>query len=211
MTDDRTTQTRRRLIDATIETIRRQGIAKVSARTIATTGEVNQALIFYHFGSVTNLLGEACLVTTAERLEQYGPRLDKVDSFTGLIEISRILHDEELALGNVNVLAQVLAGSQANPELAEITGRALRLWTDQVESVLRRLLVDSPFNEILEPRSLALLVSAAFIGIELVEPTELIEGEGTLAALHQLAGVAEVIDGLGPIARRAVKSTLRSR
>ena len=91
MSDDpRTLQTRRRLVDATMQTIREQGIAKLSARTIATSGGVNQALVFYHFGTVDGLVAEACRVTTAERVDRYraennltAQTLVPVDAVTG--------------------------------------------------------------------------------------------------------------------------------
>ncbi|WP_043716330.1 TetR family transcriptional regulator, partial [Kutzneria sp. 744] len=57
-------ETRQRLIDGAIETIRQHGIAGTSARTIAATAGVNQALVFYHFGSVNDLLKAACLAAT---------------------------------------------------------------------------------------------------------------------------------------------------
>jgi len=63
--DPRTLATRRRLLDATMQTIREQGMAKLSARTIAATGSVNQALVFYHFGTVDGLVAEACHVLTS--------------------------------------------------------------------------------------------------------------------------------------------------
>lgn len=210
MTEDaRTTETRRRLIDATIETIRTKGIASVSARTIASTGKVNQALIFYHFGSVQALLGEASLVTTAERVASYDEKFDAVTSFAGLIAVATELHAEEHAAGNVNVLAQVLAGSPANPELAKVTGQALSLWTDRVERVLQRLLKDSPIGEALDAKTLANLVSATFIGLELVGPTKPGSPDSDLAGLERLGVLAELIDDLGPIARRAVRAKLR--
>ncbi|GAA3513779.1 TetR family transcriptional regulator [Aeromicrobium panaciterrae] len=210
MTEDaRTTETRRRLIDATIETIRTRGIAAVSARTIAATGKVNQALIFYHFGSVQALLGEASLVTTAERVATYDAEFDAVNSFAGLIEVATKLHAEEHAAGNVNVLAQVLAGSPANPELAQATGQALQMWTDRVEQVLQRLLKDSPIGEALDAKTLAKLVSATFIGLELVGTTNPDSPDTDLAGLERLGVLAELIDDLGPIARRAVRAKLR--
>lgn len=210
MTEDvRTTETRRRLIDATIETIRTLGIASVSARTIAATGKVNQALIFYHFGSVQALLGEASLVTTAERVAEYDEQFDSVTSFAGLIEVATRLHAEEHERGNVNVLAQVLAGSPSNPELAKVTGEALSLWTDRVEQVLQRLLKDSPIGEALDAKTLAKLVSATFIGLELVGTTNPDSPGSDLAGLERLGVLAELIDDLGPIARRAVRAKLR--
>ncbi|MDX6276487.1 MAG: hypothetical protein QOJ72_615 [Nocardioidaceae bacterium] len=210
MTEDvRTTETRRRLIDATMETIRVQGIATVSARTIAATGGVNQALIFYHFGNVANLIGEACVASVNDRVATFGPRLDAVTTFAGLVDAAVALHREERELGNVNVLAQVLAGSQSNPELAEVTGRALRVWTDKVEEVLARLLAASPIGEAFDAETLAHLVSSTFIGLELMGSTTADSADSDIAGLERLGVLAELIDDLGPIARRAVRATFR--
>jgi len=52
----RSIETRRRLIDAAVATLQREGFARSSARVIAERAQMNQGLIFYHFGSVTNLL-----------------------------------------------------------------------------------------------------------------------------------------------------------
>jgi AcrR family transcriptional regulator len=207
--DSRTAATRRRLIDATMDTIKVQGIATVSARTIAATGGVNQALIFYHFGSVSNLIGEACLDSVSERVATFGPRLDSVTTFAGLVDAAVTLHHEERELSNVNVLAQVLAGSQSNTELAEVTGRALRVWTDKIEEVLARLLAASPIGEAFDARTLAHLVSSTFIGLELMGPTA--ADDSDLAGLERLGVLAELIDDLGPIARQAVRTTIRRR
>src|SRR5207249_1839872 len=43
--------TRAQFVEATIETLKREGFAGASARAIARTGGFNQSLIFYHFGS----------------------------------------------------------------------------------------------------------------------------------------------------------------
>ena len=48
-----------RLIDGTLTAIRTHGIAGVSARSIAAAAGVNQALVFYHFGTKDVLLAEA--------------------------------------------------------------------------------------------------------------------------------------------------------
>ena len=107
-----------------------------------------------------------------------------------------------------HVLAQVLAGSQSNPELAEVTGRALRVWTDKVEEVLTRLLAASPIGEAFDAKTLANLVSSTFIGLELMGATSEVDD---IAGLERLGVLAELIDDLGPIARRAVRTTLRKR
>ena len=45
-----------RIVEAAIETLKTEGFAGASARAIARTGGFNQALVFYHFGSVNELL-----------------------------------------------------------------------------------------------------------------------------------------------------------
>jgi AcrR family transcriptional regulator len=77
--------TRQRLIEGAFETIRRHGVAGVSARTIAGVANANQALSFYHFGSVDALLElyEAADPDGAgaglAALEQLGVLLEVVD------------------------------------------------------------------------------------------------------------------------------------
>jgi AcrR family transcriptional regulator len=203
--------TRQRLIDGAIETIRAHGLAGASARGIATTAGVNQALVFYHFGSVDELVRVACLTATRARVAPFAERLAEVADLRGLLALGRALHEEERAEGNVTVLAQVLAGAQANPELAEVTAAALRLWIAPVEEALVRVLRGSPVAEVVDPAGLARAVSAGFVGLELYEGVDP-EGAGAaLDALDRLAVLVEVVDELGPVARLALRGKLRRR
>lgn len=212
MSDDpRTLQTRRRLVDATMQTIREQGIAKLSARTIATTGGVNQALVFYHFGTVDGLVAEACRVTTAERVDRYRDALATVTSFGALLDVADRVRADEREAGNVAVLAQVLAASHGNPALAAAAGEAIGLWSAAVRPALQRLLETSPVGELFDADVLTDLASSAFVGIELMEPTRPHDAAAVEDPLARLRPVAELLDGLGPIARRAVRSVLRGR
>ncbi|MCP3987556.1 MAG: TetR family transcriptional regulator [Actinomycetia bacterium] len=43
-------ETRDRIIDAALDTVRVEGLVGTSVRAIARTGGFNQALVFYHFG-----------------------------------------------------------------------------------------------------------------------------------------------------------------
>ncbi len=201
--------TRQRLIDGAIETIRAHGYAGTSARTIATTAGVNQALVFYHFGSVHDLLLTACLAATQARVEPFAERLDQVTDLRQLLELGRALHDEERARGNVTVLAQLLAGAQADPKLVEPTAAALQLWITPIEQALRRLLAGSPVAELIDPAGLARAVSAGFIGLELYEGVDPAGARSALDALDRLAVLMEVVDDLGPVARRALRGKLR--
>ena len=67
----RSAATKRSLVAAAIETLKTEGFAGASARAIAARAGCNQALIFYHFGSVVTLLLAALDEVSASRLERY--------------------------------------------------------------------------------------------------------------------------------------------
>src|SRR2546429_5009253 len=161
--------TKQRLVEGAVQAVRTHGIAGVSARTVAAAAGVNQALVFYHFGTVDDLLAAACHQATAARVAHYRERFAAVGSVRDLLDLGRQIHDEESREGNVAVLAQLLAGAQTDRRLAAPVAVALRLWTDQIEEVLRRLLAGSPLGDLADPAGLAHAASAAFIGLELYE------------------------------------------
>jgi AcrR family transcriptional regulator len=203
------TDTRQRLIEGAIETIRTHGLAGTSARSIATTAGVNQALVFYHFGSVHELLQAACLAATQARVASFVERLDQITDLRQLLALGRALHTEERSQGNVMVLAQMLAGAQADPRVAETTAAALQLWITPIKHALTRLLANSPVAELIDTAGLAHAVSAGFVGLELYEGVDSDGTQAALDALDQLAVLIEVVDDLGPVARRALRGKLR--
>lgn len=204
-------ETRQRLIDGALDAIRRHGIAGTSARTIAAAAGVNQALVFYHYGSVHDLLKAASLAATRARVQAFEGRLATVTSLRELLAAGRELHAEERTLGNVQVLAQMLAGAQNDPALAATTAAALRLWIEPIEATLARVLAGSPLAELLDIDGLARAASAAFIGLELFEGVDPDGAAAALDALDRLAVLAEVVDDLGPVARRALRTRLRRK
>lgn len=203
--------TKRRLVDGTMVAIREHGIAGVSARTIAAAAGVNQALVFYHFGSVDELLAAACRIHTAERVAQWSARMAEVGSLRELLDLGRALHTEEQARGNVSFLAQMLAGAQTDERLAAATAGALQLWVDEIEAVLRRLLAGSPLAEVADVGGLARAVSAAFVGLELYDGVDPAGARQAMAALDQLGMLVEVVDELGPVARQVLHRRINRR
>lgn len=203
------TDTRRKLVEGAIQTLRTRGIAGTSARTIAAEAGVNQALVFYHFGTMDSLLDTACRESTAERVALYRDRFVAVGSLRELLALGRELHAVEREAGNVAVLAQVLAGAQQDEGLAAAARHSLQLWVSEIESVLRRVLAESPVAEIADVAGLAAAVAASFIGIELYEGVDAESASAAIGALEQLALLAEVLEELGPVARRALRAKLR--
>jgi AcrR family transcriptional regulator len=203
------TDTRRKLLEAAIATLRDKGIAGTSARVIAAAAGVNQALVFYHFGSVAELIDQACRDAAARQVEHYRPQFAQVTSLGELLALGRQIHAWQRSTGNVTVLAQVLAGARTDPSLAEAARRALALWITEIETTLERLLRASPIAEVADIGGLARAVAAAFIGIELYEHADPESADAAFKALGQLSALLEVMYGLGPAARRSLRIRLR--
>jgi AcrR family transcriptional regulator len=201
--------TRRKLIDGTITTLRDKGIAGTSARVIAATAEVNQALVFYHFGTVDQLIDAACRESTAERVALYRPQFEQVGSFRELLALGREMHTRERDAGNVTVLAQVLAGAQQDATLAAAAKHALALWIAEIETTLVRLLKGSPLTEVANAEGLARGIAASFIGIELFDGVDPDGAQDAIASLEMLGALVEVVEDLGPVARRALRARVR--
>ena len=205
----RSADTRRKLMDGAIETLRSRGITGTSARAIATVSGVNQALIFYHFGSVEDLVDVACREATAERVALYRPRLAMAGSLRELLQVGREIRETERGSGGVVALAQVLAGAQQDVRLAGTARDSLAMWITEVKAAVSRLTVSTPIADIANPDGLAQGVAATFIGIVLYEGVNPEGASSALDTLEQLAVLSEVIDDLGPVARRALRARVR--
>jgi AcrR family transcriptional regulator len=201
--------TRERLLAGAIVTLRDKGIAGTSARSIAAAAGVNQALVFYHFGSVDELIIAACQSATRQRVALYADQFAGVSSLRELLAVGQSLHEVERAAGNTQVLAQVLAAAQQNATLAEAAKQALGLWINEIELTLRRILTTSPIKAALDIPGLARATAAAFIGLELYEAVDPDSSQHAMEALSQLAILTDVLDDLGPVARRALSARLR--
>ncbi len=203
--------TRLKLLEGALRTVVEQGIAKTSARSIAATAGVNQALVFYHFGSVDELLAAACVHGAEQRVSRYRERLAALDSLTDLLTFARAMHAEERAAGHVAVLGQLLAAGQTAPALAAATSAGLALWIEELEAVLTRLLAATPLAAFADPAGLARAAAASFVGIELYEGVDPEGAARALDSLGQLAVLAQALEGLGPLSQRAVSHRLRRR
>ena len=196
-------------MDGAIETLRERGIAGTSARAIAAASGVNQALIFYHFGSVEDLVDVACREATSERVALYRSRFAAAESLRGLLQVGREIRDAERGAGNVMALAQVLAGAQQDERLAAAARDTLGMWITEIEEALTRIIANTPIADVADPAGLAQGVAASFIGIVLYEGVHPAGAAAALDTLEQLAVLSEVMDDLGPVARRALRSRVR--
>lgn len=203
--------TRDRLERAALVAIREDGIAGLSARSIAGRAGVNQALIFYHYGGVFDLLDQAARASVDEAVERYRRQFDAARSFTELLAVGRLLHEQERAAGNVAVMAQLTAAAQLDGALAAAARRCLDRWVESLEPTVRRLLAASPLDGFVDHRGLARAVSAGFLGLELYDGVDSASADAALAGLEQLGVVLEAVSDLGSVARRAIRAHIRRR
>lgn len=159
-------ETRTRIIEATLETIRNEGMLGASARAIARTGNFNQASIYYHFGSIHEAVIAGLKALSEERLARYEGRLAEVTSLSALVEVGAELHREDVASGTIHILSQVMAASAGDDVFAKEIGEIFQAWIDVVHRALQRVL--GPLVDVLPLHDLASAVSALFLGIELL-------------------------------------------
>ena len=202
-------ETKSKLLAAALQTLIEHGIAGTSARAIAAAAGVNQALVFYHFGSVDELLAAACREAAEQRVALYRDRLARVENLSELVDVARDLHVQEKAAGHLAALGQLLAGAQTQPRLAPATVAGMSSWTEELEHVLTRVLANTPLAEFVDTSGLAKAVSAGFVGLELYEGVDPEGAEQAFAALEQLADLAGVLDQLGPVVQLAARTQLR--
>lgn len=200
--------TRAKLLVAAADCVREDGVAAASARTISARAGVNQALVFYHFGSVSDLIEAGCGQALDEAVARHRDRLLGVTSLAGLLHAGRQLHEQERVIGNVAMMAQLMSGAGRDPVLARAARYAMDQWCALIEPTIVRLVRSSPLADLVEPAGLARAICASFVGLELYDDADPDAAARALSALEQLTVLAEVLDDLGPVARRAVRSRL---
>ena len=195
----RSSGTRTKLVDAAIETLKAEGFAGSSARAIAERAGLNQGLIFYHFGSVANLLLAALDSVSARRMEQYGAAVDRVGSPTELVDVATTIFREDLDAGYVSVLVEMIAGASSTPGLgAEVSAR-LGPWFAFAEHAVTATL-GSPLDSVVPPADMAYGIVALYLGLEMLTH---LDGDraralGLFAHAKNLAALLEALTAPAP-------------
>src|SRR5580704_17115001 len=112
---DRSVATRRKLVDAAVETLKVDGYVGASARAIAQQAGLNQGLIFYHFGSVANLLLAALDAVSAQRFELYTALVSAGSTPSQLVEAAEGIFRNDLDAGYIAVLVEMIARASSTP------------------------------------------------------------------------------------------------
>jgi AcrR family transcriptional regulator len=185
-------KTRQRIVDAALKTLKKEGFAGATSRAIARAGGFNQALIFYHFGSLDALLLAALDKTSAERLQRYRKAVDEASTVEELAKVAATVYAEDRDRGHMTVVSQMVAGSVSRRELAREVVARMEPWIELCEDALRKALATSPANEVVPLRDLAYAVVTFYLGLNLL--THLDEDrERTEAVVARLQALAPLL------------------
>jgi len=181
--------TRERLVEAAIDTLKREGFAGASARAIATTAGVNQALVFYHFGTVNDLLLAALDATSERRMGRYREAVANAAGPAALIAVARDIYREDLDAGHLTVLGAVIAGASTAPELGPALIERIRPWISFTAEHLGAMLGGSALADLAPADDAAFAIVALYLGMELLTSLDgdQTHAESLFAALEGLS------------------------
>ena len=192
---DRSASTRRRFVDAAIETLQEEGYAGASARVIATTGRVEPGPVFYHFGSVANLLLAALDAVSDERLQQLRGGGGRCQSPAELVDVAEGIFGHDLDAGYVTVLVEMIAGASSTPGLGPEVSARIRPWREFARTTIEASVGDSPLAGRAPAEEVAHAVVALYLGLEMLSHLDGDPGPalGAVRPARQLAGLVEAL------------------
>jgi AcrR family transcriptional regulator len=205
----RSADSRRALIDATVDVLRHDGFAAATARAIAARAGCNQGLVFYHFGSVTGLLLAALDEVSAQRRERYEQALAGVRGPGELVELAAQIFAEDLGTGDAKLLVEMIAGTASTPGLAAEVKARMSPWAQFAQGALAPMLDHSPLGAMVGAEQAAHAVVALYLGLELLAH---LDGDraAALALFDQarrLAPLLALMAGAGPAPTDRSKAT----
>ena len=203
-----TADTRAALIAGAIATLRESGFAAASARRIARRAGCNQALIYYHFGSVPDLLMAALEDISTRRMAAYSELLSHTETLTELIDAAREIVTTDLDEGHLTVLVEMMSGERSVPGLGERIAACVAPWREFAKTAMRGVLAASPVGPLVPAEQAAHAVVAGILGLELLAS---LDGDRAtpLALLDTARTLGDVVDRLGPLAALLGRSAPR--
>jgi AcrR family transcriptional regulator len=183
-------------VDAAIETLRAEGFAGASARAIAARAGCNQALVFYHFGSVASLLLAALDAVSAARLARYGAAVERAASPAELVEVAAAIFAEDIEAGHVTVLVEMIAGAASTPGLGAEVAARIAPWRDFARKAIDSVVGRTPLASLLPSGELAHGAVALYLGLELLSH---LDGDraAALSLFERAKQVAPLVEVLG--------------
>ncbi|TMD66781.1 MAG: TetR family transcriptional regulator [Chloroflexi bacterium] len=160
--------TRERLVRAALKTLTQEGFVGTTARAIARTGKLNQALIFYHFGSVDRLLLAALDATSQDRLNRYRAGLAQISRLSDLVEAMARLYKEDVISGHITAVQEMVAAGSSVPALRKEVLARMEPWIGFAKEVITHLTAGTVVDKLVPVDDLAFSAVALYFGIETI-------------------------------------------
>lgn len=188
-------------MDAAVRLTAKAGARALTARAIGAEAGVNQALIFYHFDSVENLLRLAYADATAAMVADYASALGEARTFTDLYAVGERLGARSREDGSAALLTHVMAAAHHDEQMAAALAASLGTWREVVTGAVRRVVAHHGLEGAVDADALAGSLAASTIGMVTVDA---LPGAPLGATMAALAPVPRVVDTLAARFPRAL-------
>jgi AcrR family transcriptional regulator len=137
-------------------------------------------LVFYHFGSVVDLLLAALDQVSAYRMERHASNAHEITGLPELLGVAAEVFRDDFDNGYVTVLAEMIAGASSTPGLGAEVAVRIAPWRAFASDAIRAGVGDSPLASLLPLEDLSDAVVALFLGLEMLSH---LDGDRTRAAM----------------------------
>ncbi|ONH26380.1 TetR/AcrR family transcriptional regulator [Pseudofrankia asymbiotica] len=158
--------TRGRVLDATLTCLVRHGYGGTTARAIAQIGGFAPGVIYYHFTDLDDVLVAALAHTCESRVQRYRDQLSGMDRAGQAVEVLRGLYLEDTEVGHVAAVQEIYAGARPGSRLAAALALETRRWEELAVELLTTLLNGKPFATVVRLPVLANAAVAFYLGAE---------------------------------------------
>ena len=169
---DRGAAKKEQIIEAALATLIEVGFSRASTRAIAATGGFNQALIHYHFGSLTALWLAVIDHRSAIRMERYKTAIEDAGTLEEMVEVAISIYREDLESGQMTMISELVGASLSEPELGRGIVERMQPWIAFVEGVIDKLLAGSPIEAVIPKREAAAALVAFYLGVNMLTRLE---------------------------------------
>jgi AcrR family transcriptional regulator len=186
--DGRPRETRDAIVNATVATLAELGFSGTSARAVAERAGVAPGGVFYHFGSMDDLLAEVFTTCLDRRIERLRAAVDVPE--TGLAAAFTSAVREEFAHPESRAVLELVVGAIDSPVLAARVREGFDLSFAFTREVVELLLRDSPLAGALPLDLVSQVAASAFFGLAVMQLVGAqVNIDGMTALVNTLLGV----------------------
>lgn len=186
---------RQRIIDAALTTLKENGFAATSTRAIAANGGFQAGLIFYYFPTLDDLLIAALEHASNERLERHGDAIAAASTLSELLALLERIYADDRESGFVRIVSEMVAGSVADPALGPRMVALVEPWLAVTEAAAARVLAPTGVARLVSPRQLAFAAVTFYLGANLL--TQLVPDSREVEEILQTARrIAPLLDAI---------------